>query len=165
MKKLNFKKTLAATLCAVTLCVPATSANPGGADDPLITKSYVDSILMPQIKSYVDSRVASIPQNPSQGETVVPVASGSVMYNVVNVSKDQTIIGGKSCHLIMRMGTGKIVASAKGGVCDVTTGVDLQNGYDAPSNHLLVVPLDDGRGIKMTSDGIIMISGSYSVKQ
>ena len=165
MKKISLKKTLVATLCALAVSLPASSANPGSADDPLITKSYVDSILMPQIKSYVDSQIESLSTDAPGGDVQVPVASGSTVYNIVNVSKNQTIIGGKSCQMILRMGSGKIVATSKGGVCDVTSGVDLANGTQAPSNHLLIVPLDDGRGIKMSSDGIIMISGSYSVKQ
>ena len=60
--------------------------------------------------------------------------------------------------------TPQIVATQKGGVADVTQGIDLQNGAVMPSNHLLIVPLDDGRGAQMLSDGIIMIKGNYTVK-
>ncbi|MBQ4528343.1 MAG: hypothetical protein II998_09750 [Clostridia bacterium] len=166
MKELITKKTVVALLCVLIMCIPASSADPGSVDDPLITKSYVDGILLPQIKSYVDSQISSIPAAPGDNEVVqIPVASGSTVYNIVNVSKDQTVIGGKSCQMIMRMGSGVIVATSKGGVCDVTLGADLPNGTSAPSNHLLIIPVDDGRGIKMLSDGILMISGSYSVSQ
>ncbi|MBQ4629489.1 MAG: hypothetical protein IJB70_00665 [Clostridia bacterium] len=165
MKKMSFKKTLVASFCALAMCLPAGSADPGSVDDPLITKSYVDSILMPQVKSYVDTQIANVDFGSGSQDVQIPVASGSTVYNIVNVSKDQTIIGGKSCQMILRMGSGKIVATSKGGVCDVTAGADLQNGTAAPSNHLLIIPLDDGRGIKMSTDGIIMISGSYSVSQ
>lgn len=165
MKKLSFKKILAASACTLALCLPSASADPGSESDPLITKSYVDQILMPQIKSYVDTQVANVDTGSGDEQVQLPPASGSVVYNVVNVSKNQTVIGGKSCHMILRMGSGKIVATSKGGVCDATAGTDLANGTSVPSNHLLIVPLDDGRGVKMTSDGILMISGSYSVNQ
>jgi len=162
MKKSMSKKIIASALCAVLFGMSALAANPGSSDDPLITLSYVNDVLIPQMKSYVDSSVDSI----LAGGNSDPVAgASSASYNIVNVSKGQTVIGGKSCQMIMRMGKGTIVASAKGGIADVTVGVDLANGTAAPSNHLLIVPLDDGRGIKMETDGILMVSGSYSVNQ
>lgn len=162
MKKSTSKKIIASVLCAAAFGMSAMAANPGSSDDPLITLSYVNDVLIPQMKSYVDASVGSA----SEGVGNAPVAGGtSASYNIVNVSKGQTVIGGKSCQMIMRMGKGTIVASAKGGIADVTVGTDLADGTQAPSNHLLIVPLDDGRGIEMETDGILMISGSYSVKQ
>ena len=147
----------------MALCISPASAEPGSADDPLITLSYVEDVLIPQLKSYVDSSIANASlESGAQGGVTV---EGSGAFNVVNVSKGQTIIGDRSCQMILRMGTGNIVATSKGGVADVTAGYDLPDKTPAPSNHLLIVPVDDGRGIKMTSDGIIMICGSYSVKR
>ncbi len=153
MKKTKSGKILVSLLCVIALCIPALASDPGSLDDPLVTLSYVNDVLLPQVKSYVDTTISA-----SNGE-------GGADYSVVNVSKGQMILGGKSCHMIMRMGTGTIVATEKGGVADVTVGIDLANGTAAPSNHLLIIPVDDGRGIKMTSDGILMISGKYSVAQ
>ncbi len=161
MKKIYTKTISAIAAFALALCIAPASAEPGSADDPLITLSYVEDILIPQLKSYVDSSVENIPV--SSGPQSVTVEGGTY-FNIVNVSKGQTIIGDKSCQMILRMGSGQIVATQKGGIADVTAGYDLTNGVDAPANHLLVVPLDDGRGIKMASNGIIMICGSYSVK-
>lgn len=163
MKKSTGKKIIASILCAAAFCMPALAADPGSSDDPLITLSYVNDVLIPQMKSYVDASVSSVSSGSS--ETVVTATGTASAYNVVNVSKGQTVIGGKSCQMIMRMGEGTIVATSKGGVADVTLGSDLADGTAAPSNHLLIVPLDDGRGIEMKTDGILMISGSYSVQQ
>ncbi len=161
MKKIYTKTISAIAAFALALCIAPASAEPGSADDPLITLSDVEDVLIPQLKSYVDSSVENIPT--SSGPQNVTVEGGAY-FNIVNVSKGQTIIGDKSCQMILRMGSGKIVATQKGGIADVTLGYDLSNGVDAPANHLLIVPVDDGRGIKMTSNGIIMICGSYSVK-
>ncbi len=159
MKNFECKKFLVSILCILIFSMPALAADPGSSDDPLVTLSYVNDVLIPQMKSYVDASVGSL------GSGSSPLDEVSSNYNIVNVSKGQTIIGSKSCHMIMRMGDGIIVATQKGGIADVTDGVDLANGSAVPSNHLLIVPVDDGRGIKMNTDGILMISGSYSVNQ
>ncbi|MBR5506562.1 MAG: hypothetical protein IKV88_00770 [Clostridia bacterium] len=159
MKNLLTKGIATIMILALVICITPVYAQPGGSDDPLITLSYVEDVLIPQMKSYVDSSVA----NTSSGSQNVTV-EGGLYFNIVNVSKGQTIIGDRSCQMILRMGSGKIVATQKGGIADVTLGYDLANGADAPANHLLIIPVDDGRGIKMTSNGIVMICGSYSVK-
>ena len=149
MKK-NLIKKISLTACALmflSLCLPGLAADPGSNDDPLVTLSYINDVLMPQVKSYVDSK--------SQ-------ASGG--FEIVNVKAGQTVIASASTEMILRMGNAQIVATQKGGVADVTQGIDLQNGAVMPSNHLLIVPLDDGRGAQMLSDGIIMIKGNYTVK-
>ena len=149
MKK-NLMKKISLTACALmflSICLPGLAADPGSSDDPLVTLSYINDVLMPQVKSYVDSK--------SQ-------ASGG--FEIVNVKAGQTVIAGASTEMILRMGNAQIVATQKGGVADVTQGIDLQNGAVMPSNHLLIVPLDDGRGAQMLSDGIIMIKGNYTVK-
>ena len=158
MKKLT--KKIIATISAATiavLCVPGYAANPGSSDDPLISLSYVNDVLIPQIQLYVDNK---LPKNGSLGANAYSTGGN---FEVVNVKKGQTIIGSKSCQFILRMGSGKIVSSAKGGIADVTSGADLTTGYAVPSNHLLIVPVDDWRGVTMTTDGILMINGTYSV--
>jgi hypothetical protein len=149
MKKILMRK-ISLTACALmflSICLPGLAADPGSTEDPLVTLSYINDVLMPQVKSYVDSK--------SQ-------ASGG--FEIVNVKAGQTVIAGASTEMILRMGNAQIVATQKGGVADVTQGIDLQNGAVMPSNHLLIVPLDDGRGAQMLSDGIIMIKGNYTVK-
>ena len=64
----------------------------------------------------MDTQIANVDFGSGSQDVQIPVASGSTVYNIVNVSKDQTIIGGKSCQMILRMGSGKIVATSKGGV-------------------------------------------------
>ncbi len=152
-KKLS-KKISITLLCVIfmSICLPGLAADPGSSDDPLITLSYINDVLMPQVKSYVESKLGS-------GGT-----GTSSVFEVVNLKKGQTVIAGKSTEFILRMGSASIVATQKGGISDVTAGIDLQNGSQMPSNHLLIVPLDDGRGLTMQTDGIVMIRGSYSIK-
>ncbi len=139
---------LIAIIIAAFLTIPSLAANPGSEEDPLISMSYVEDVLMPQIKSYVDTKATE--------------ASGQ-NYEIVNLKKGQTVIGGQSSEFILRMGDATVVATKKGGLADVTAGIDLANGTVMPANHLLIVPFDDWRGIKMVTDGIVMIKGIYSV--
>ena len=143
------KKVLAFALAAVlvvTAAVAVVAADPGTQTDPLISKSYVESVLKPEIYDYVDEKA-------SQG------------FVVVNVPKGKTVIGGAGAEMILRMGQGEIIGSARGGLADVTAGVDLANGMAVPANHMLIVPLEDGRGlyISPTTDAILMIKGSYKI--
>ena len=62
------------------------------------------------------------------------------------------------------MGKATIIATEKGGIADTTAGFDLADGNDMPSNHLLIVPLADGRGIRASSDVIVMIKGGFTKK-
>ena len=150
MKK-SFMKKISITvvsLLLLSICLPGMAADPGSNEDPLVTLSYINDVLMPQVKSYVDSKTTT---------------SGDG-FKIVNLNAGQTVIAQASTEMILRMGNAQIVATAKGGVADVTQGIDLQNGAVMPANHLLIVPLDDGRGAQMLSDGIIMIKGSYTIK-
>ena len=149
MKKTLSKKIMltAIALLFLTVCLPGLAADPGSSDDPLVTLSYINDVLMPQVKSYVDSKAAGSNDG----------------FEIVNLKGGQTVIAGASTEMILRMGNAQIVATQKGGVADVTLGIDLQNGAVMPANHLLMVPLDDGRGAQMLSDGIILIKGSYKI--
>ena len=150
MKKSMMTKIYVLLICVIvaSLAIPSLAANPGSEEDPLVSMSYVNDVLMPQIRSYVDTKAVE--------------ASGQA-YEVVNLKKGQTVIGGQSTEFILRMGTANVVATQKGGLADVTAGTDLANGAGMPANHLLIVPFDDWRGITMQTDGIVMIKGVYSI--
>ena len=51
MKKF-LKNKICVMLCVITacVCVPSLAANPGSNDDPLVSLSYVNDVLMPQIR-------------------------------------------------------------------------------------------------------------------
>ncbi len=155
-KKAN-KKTafglVAVILLTAILAVSAIAA-PGSDEDPLISLSYINEVLMPEIKAYIDEKIATITGGDSNNT-----------FELVNMTAGQQLIGDKGCEIILRQGTGTIIATQKGGIADSTQGIDLANGTAVPSNHLLIIPFDDGRGINMTTNGILMVKGTYSLKQ
>ncbi len=133
----------------------AVFSEPGGTDDPVVTKSYIVDTVIPQIKEYVDQRIGN-----SDGDVTARPAS----FTVVNMTAGQSLIGEAGTELILRMGKGTIISTEKGGLADTTAGYDLANGTQMPSNHLLIIPLADGRGFKANNDVIVMVKGGYTVK-
>ena len=147
---------IATIILCLALCFSAVLAEPGGNDDPLISKSYIENVLMPSIKQYVESRIAEVNSGSGTGT--------SNAFKVVEVKKDQQLICSAGTELILRMGTATIIATEKGGLADTTAGFDLANNAPMPANHLLIVPVADGRGIKATSSVLVMVKGGYTLK-
>ena len=148
-------------------------AAPGDSNDPLVTLSYITETLMPQIDQKIDAKLdqkisekineelagytPSSPQGSSGG-------SGAESFILVNVRKNQRIIGGEGTEFVVRSGQGTIIATESGGIADLSAGCDLPNGSNAPLNHHLLVPRNDSRGIKFTTNAIVLIKGTYTVK-
>lgn len=138
MKKIT-KRTLAVILALTFIVAIAVSAaEPGSAEDPLISKSYVDTNIIPYV-----NQVSS--------------------FSVVNLKAGQLLIGNAGCEIILRMGTATVIATEKGGLCDVTLGGDWPDGSPVPANHNLIVPVSDGRGVKADTDIILMVKGTYTL--
>lgn len=138
MKKIT-KRTLTCILALTFIIAIAVSASePGSAEDPLISKSYVDINIIPYV-----NQVSS--------------------FSVVELTADQILIGDAGCELILRMGSATIISTEKGGICDVTLGGDWPDGSPMPSNHNLIIPLSDGRGVKADTDIILMVKGTYTL--
>ena len=137
--KISTKKILTGVLALTFLvAIVAQASTPGSPEDPLVSKSYVDTTLMPYI-----NRVSS--------------------FTVVNVTAGQMLIGDAGSEIILRMGTATTISTEKGGLCDVTIGGDWPHGSPVPANHNLIVPVGDGRGVKAETDIIVMVKGTYSL--
>lgn len=143
--------TVSGVILALLLCIIVTTGA-GTSDDPLITESYLEKDFLPRIISYIDQKVGS--GTPAQAET----------FKVVSVSNGKSLICDAGTEMILRSGSGTIIATAKGGVSDVTAGADLPTGMNIPLNHLLIAPLGDGRGLRATSDILVMVRGGYNIQ-
>lgn len=121
-------------------------ALPGTDADPLITLSYLEM------------RLENLDQNTAEG-----TSNGDSIYEVLKVNPEDIILLGNSAEIILRAGKAKAFVSDKGGLADVTTGKDIGMDEDIPKNHLLICPLDDGRGITIQSEAWIMVKGDYTI--
>ena len=163
---------LAAALFAVSCfaAVFADDAVPGTAADPVVSKSYMDAqidILKTQI-STLQQQVDKLEASGGSGTPSTPVTPSqpaeAPKFEVVKVDAGKSVIGSASTEIILRSGTATAIAGASGGVSDVTEGVDLSQDMSVTKNHLLIIPVDDGRGIRCTSVCYVMIKGDYTLK-
>ena len=109
---------------------------PGSNQDPLVSKSYVDS----RIEAVMDL----IGKLSSNNDTST---SDSLMtYEVVEVAAGKSLIGYQGTEIILRGGKGLAITAPLGGLQDMTEGTDILSGQDIPKYHLIIIPRDDGRG-------------------
>lgn len=137
------KRTLAILLTlAMAICMTAFAvwADPGTEEDPLVSKSYVDA----------------------QIAAVKAESSGS--YSIVHINAGQTVVGKEGTEIIVRSGVVTAVDNGVNGVSDLTSGKDLMSGTEIGLNHLLLVPRDDGRGVKAWTEAYLMVRGGYVLK-
>jgi len=137
-----------AALCLVLSCsVIVLAATPGSAEDPVVTKSYLDGV------------IAELKETKS---------AGSGEYIVLEkLAKDTIIVGGGSTEMILRSGAVCVYLpeGAGGGLSDLTAGSDLGNGKAVSKNHLILFPRNDGRAFKVTKDNTyVMVKGDYTLQ-
>ena len=116
----------------------------GSAEDPLVTLSYLNSVL------------ESIKNSPD-----------SAAFQVLELKKGQRLRAqSNTLEIILRPGGAAFVTSPHGdqGIADLTWGTELLNGDRLPVNHSLLIPRADGRGISVSSDtAYVIIRGSYEI--
>ena len=172
----------------------AGSSTPGTVNDPIVTKSYVDmkvgelqtlltemigqsgtattqplttegAMSEAEIKAYIDQQLslrlaAELGANTSGDQP-------ATLFTVVEAVNGQRLIAGASAELILRAGSGTVIAGAEGdGLADLTSGEDLQGGEEVPKQHHLLVSRDDGRGLLISSEGTsyILVKGDYTLE-
>ncbi|WP_312653199.1 hypothetical protein [Aminipila sp.] len=94
-------------------------------------------------KTYVDSRTS---------------------YSPISLTAGQKLIGGEGSEIILRSGEATAIDNGANGVSDLTIGTDLMTGSQVVTNHLLLVPRNDGRGITAVTDIWVMVRGAYTVQ-
>ena len=151
-------------LTALTLCVSADGAY-SSEEDPLVSLSYVNDVLAPEIMAQVMARIET--EYVKIGD-ISAVAAGS--YTLVTLSKAQTLMANSCCEVILLDGKATAVVTssqnvnAGAGICDLTAGGVVVNDGALPANHYLVIPKADGRGFVVASDTAnILVRGEYSI--
>ncbi|MGZ9586284.1 hypothetical protein [Paenibacillus marinisediminis] len=136
-------------------------AEPGNAQDPLVTKSYVDQ-LFAKLSGGNGGNGGGTSDNGSAGGS----ATADKM-EIVTIKPGQQIIANGGAEFVVRAGKSEIYSADASGVSDLTDGVDLLNGADVPKNHLLLFPRD-GRGITAKdtpkNSVVVMVRGGYTIK-
>ena len=141
---------IALGILAVGTSAYAAKGEAGSANDPLVTKSYVDS------------QIAAISGGGSLSKLESTVKAQEEMINVL--PEGSSITGMQGTEIIVRSGSGLVLASDGGGLQDMTEGTDLLGSSEVPKYHLVIIPREDGRGIYATKDLIVMVRGGYNIQ-
>ena len=136
--------------------VYAINKEPGSTDDPLVTLSFVEQ-RVEQLKFYIDQKIAALAPSTGGG-------GGDAQLVVVELKPGQKLIAGQGTEIILRGGKALVIDNPLGGLANVTAARDLRMNEVVPPNHLLIVPRDDGRGVKAENDVVLIVRGSYRVE-
>ena len=160
------------------------AATPGSAQDPLITESYLLSLLEQEreARTELSSRITALEQQLQQISLTPPVTTvlgdeikenpipsqipeqtnesvQSLAPQVVSLSAGEAFYATAGTEIILRSGEAIAIASSLGGLADLTKGADLRQGEFLVANHLLLVPRDDGRGVEALTDAVFLVMG------
>lgn len=154
--KNNIKKIgIGMVAIGVLFSVNVAFSEPGSISDPLVTLSYVEEKLE-EIKDYINEKI-------SKGN--VPTASKWV---VVEIPAGKSLIAKEGTEIILRSGNARAIAVVVNGIMNgltnVTEGKDLAMEEAITANHLLIVPRDDGRGIRALNNCFALVKGDYEIK-
>jgi hypothetical protein len=150
---------VAATLMLSSIIIAAT---PGSSNDPLITLSYFEQKI-DDLKEELEKLIKKSP-NEDQEDTKAPeIDTSTFIFKIENLKAGSTLKCGEGAEFIIRTGEMKAIASASGGLSDVTSGENIDGDKIVPKNHHIVVPRGDGRGLQAVTGGAIMIKGNYEV--
>lgn len=168
-------------VCVIAVCgllalgVAAVAA--GGSGDPLVSVGYLEKVFAPAVYEKVDKavkdnqaalkaeleRVIDEWDKKLQGTSPSP-GGDSASFQVVTLSKGQTLTGQVGCEVMLRIGTAVCVSDSAPGLIDTTAGATLNNGGALQTNHLYMVTIET-RGVKATSNVVkVLARGSYTVK-
>lgn len=88
----------------------------------------------------------------------------SVQWKVVDLKVGQVLKGKAGTELLLRRGQALVVDSTGNGIPDLTAGTDITASSKVSLNHLLLIPREDGRGIKAIVPSVVMYRGGASIE-
>lgn len=115
-----------------------TAGEAGSVNDPLVTKSYLDSRL----------------------ENVSPGGTASSEYKKVVLSKGKVLVGKEGTEIMVYSGNA-VAYSTADGIVNVTVGELAKDGVTLGKYSVYVVP-DNESGVKAGSDVVLFVRGDYS---
>ena len=162
----------AALILLLPLAVSADTPVYSTAEDPLVSLSYVNDVLKPQIISQVYDEILSklISDYPILSQSALPSSDASGTYEVVHMTVGQYFWAGGSCEVLMTAGSANVVITkqenidAGVGLNDLTAAQRLRNGDALPRDHYVIIARGDGRGFYVTSEeAYFLVRGEYDI--
>lgn len=122
------------------------SANPGSVDDPLVTRSYVHQAVGRALQDFSVG---------GQGM--------SMAFAPVHVLANHVILGGEGTVIILRSGIATAHVPGADGIVNTSLGSDMFHGDHIVTNHYLIIPRNDGRGVYASTDAWFLVQGDFQI--
>ena len=175
----NFKRRALPALLALTLLLGTGAALAAGGNktDPLITLSYLEDTVIPEILAKLNTDTKSLNKDlkadlaaqidiyESDMEQLLKAGTsvGSDTYVLVTLSKGQSMALDVGCEMMLRVGTVTVNAATAPALIDVTTGGSINSGASLEKNHLYMATIPD-RALTPTADTVkLLVRGGYTV--
>lgn len=169
----NKRIIIALGIFASLIFVTAIATDPGSEKDPLISLSYFENKietlkndLTEVLSETINNKFEELKENIEKSLTDIEKngVSAPTEFEIITLNENEIILCEAGTEIIVRSGKSIVVTSetSSGGISDITAGKDLINNEEITNNHLLIVPKSDGRGIKATVTGAVMIKGKYT---
>lgn len=169
----RWKPIFAVVLACALVAVGAAAFAVGGSDDPLVSVGYLNKVFAPAVYEKVDKAVrdneAALKADLDKAideklQTSGSSGGDSASFQVVTLSRGQTLTGQVGCEVMLRVGTAVCVSDSAPGLIDTTEGTTLNHGGALQANHLYMVTIAT-RGVTATADVVkVLARGSYTIQ-
>lgn len=146
-------------------------SNYGTQSNPLVTKSYIDDVVAPDILSELSDEIKTQStalenkfkdqiKNYSGGAAAAVPSS----FEVVMLAKSEVIRCSVGTEIMLRSGKATCYGGSAPRLVDTTDGSTLDvAGSDLTANHMYLVTLDNNGLRAQADDTVILVSGTYTV--
>ena len=150
------KKILIAAICIAVVCAVGIGAyaagNYGSKEDPLVAKSYIDEVILPELEEMMDAQLDAAIAALNEKNTTNGV------FESITLVSGQKIICGAGTEILVRSGT----AVSHGELVNTTAGTAVKSGSDLSANNLYIVSAAGG-GVAASGSLTVLVNGTYSI--
>jgi hypothetical protein len=157
MKKWKFIVIVAAVAVLAAGAGAYAATTYGTQSDPLVTVSYLNDTLKPDLTGQFDSQISAAMEQ-LEGMFEADVAGAAGTFKVVTLASGKTLSAGAGCEILYRSGT----AASVGSLVDVSTGASVSAGSALTANHLYLASAS-GDGVKASASVTLLVRGVYTV--
>ncbi len=149
------KRVLAILLCLSLMPFGSTYAA-GSAEDPFISKSYIDGTFIPAVESVINALLETLKSD--REESISP--SSGMVTKELSATKDIVLSSGQS--IILLSGSAKI-SKEKGSIVNATMGLEAGSGV-LYKNHRYIICEDSAATVHILSDSTVYMSEGAEIK-
>lgn len=187
MKNAEFIKKAAVTVIFLTVIMSSlafgVTENYTTEDDPLVSLSYINNVLVPSYKSYVDGKVKDVSADEivsalmkdesfknyvtsviASMSSGTPGAASNTEFVTIVLDAGKKITAAGKCEIIVRSGRASAFCKTAGAVKDISAGKTLKNGEAVANGDLIEITYAENAGISaLQSSTEVLIRGEFTV--